>query len=450
MKVKVGLELHGYLKTNEKLFCECKTDYQNAKPNTNVCEVCTGMPGNKPMLPNKNAVEKIVAIGLMLGCKINKEFLFQRKHYDWPDLPNGYQKTVSGAYSVPVGEKGKFLGINIREVHLEEDPARWDPRTGYVDYNRSGMPLIEIVTEPDFTDAEEVRIWLRNLIITLDYIKAIDKDAGVKCDVNVSINDGERVEVKNINSLWSIVRAIEYEIERQSKNKVIRETRAFVESEKKTVAMRSKEKAEDYRFIPDPDLVVVDTSSVDVKKIKDNLPELPHKKVERFIKSLKVKEQDAKVLSSDLMLAELFEKVAKEVDPKLATRWLVREIPRVLNYNKKSLEDLKIDETHIIELLNLLEKKKITETTAKKILEKLIEKPFSVKGYVAKESLVAEFSEEKLENVCKEAIKENPKAIADYKQGRQEALDFLMGIVMKKTRGTSDPNIVKEILRKLL
>lgn len=441
----IGLELHGYLSCREKLFCTCKTDYQNAKPNTNVCEICTGMPGNKPLLPNKNAMEKCVAIARAMGCRINKEFLFQRKHYDWPDLPNGYQKTISGAYSTPIGEKGNFLGIRIREVHLEEDPARWDPKTGRIDYNRSGMPLVEIVTEPDFDDAEEVRKWMRNLMITLDYIKAIDKEAGVKCDVNVSTG-GERVEIKNLNSLWSIVRAIEYEIKRQKTEKVKRETRAFVEDEKKTVAMRGKEETEDYRFIPDPDLVVVNIQNI--KKIE--IPELPHKKAERFIKSLKVREQDAKILTMDILLAELFEKVAKKVDAKLAVRWLVREIPRVLNYNKKNLEDLKIDESHIIELLDLLQKKKITETTAKKILEKLIEKPFSVKDYVAKEGLVAEFSEEKLEKICKEIIIENPQAVDDYRNGKGEALDYLMGMVMRKTRATANPDVVKIILKRLL
>lgn len=446
MNVKVGLELHGYLNTNEKLFCKCRTNYQNVKPNLNICEVCTGMPGNKPMLPNKAAVEKCIAIGKMLNCRINKEFLFQRKHYDWPDLPNGYQKTISGAYSIPVGEKGEFLGINIREVHLEEDPARWDPRTGNVDYNRSGMPLIEIVTEPDFVDAENVRKWLRNLMITMDYIKAIDKEAGVKCDVNVSIDGGERVEIKNLNSLWSIVRAIEYEIQRQSSGKVVRETRAFLEKEKKTVSMRGKEEAEDYRFIPDPDLVVVDSDTI--KKIK--LPELPHKKIEKYIKKLAVKEHDAKVLSSDLLLAELFEKVAKKIDPKLAVRWLVREIPRVLHYNKKNLEDLEIDESHVIELLDLVQKKRITETTAQKILEKLIEKPFSVSEYVKEKKLVAEFSKDKLEKTCQEIIKENPQAVDDYKAGREESLHFLMGMVMRKTRGTADPEVVKVLLKKLL
>jgi len=445
--VKIGLEVHSYLKTNEKLFCTCKTNYQRVKPNLNICETCTGMPGNKPMLPNKAAVEKCIAIGLMLGCKINKEFLFQRKHYDWSDLPNGYQKTISGAYSVPVGEKGKFLGINIREVHLEEDPAKWDPRTGYVDYNRSGMPLIEIVTEPEFKEPEEVRKWLRNLVITMGYIKAIDKDAGVKCDVNIS-SGGERVEIKNLNSLWSIVRAIEYEIERQKTGEVVRETRAFVEKEKVTVSMRSKEAVADYRFIPDPDLVIIDAK--DVEKIKKSIPELPHKKVEKYIKYLKVEEKDAKVLTADILLAELFEKVAKKIDPKLAVRWLVREIPRVLHYNKKNLEDLEIDESHIIELLDLLHKKKITETTAQKILEKLIEKPFSVKDYVAKEGLVAEFSSEKLERICKEVIKENNKAVEDYKQGREESLHFLMGQVMRKTKGTADPEVVKKVLKKLL
>lgn len=217
---RIGLEIHGYLlmeQMKQKLFCECPVDETNVPPNTNVCPCCSGMPGSKPMLPNKEAIDKAVAIGLMLGCKINPRLLFQRKHYSWPDLPNGYQKTMSGSYATPIGEHGEFLGIGITEVHLEEDPARWDPITGNVDYNRSGLPLIEIVTDPDFKDADQVRKWLQNLMTTLSYIKAINPEAGVKADVNVSIEGHPRVEVKNVNSFKGIIKSIQFEIQRQEK-----------------------------------------------------------------------------------------------------------------------------------------------------------------------------------------------------------------------------------------
>ena len=216
--VKIGLEIHGYLSTNKKLFCDCHLEHgkKYSKPNTNICPTCTGQPGSKPMLPNKTAVDKVIEISLILGCKINEKLVWQRKHYDWPDLPKGYQNTISGPYAIPVGTKGKFLGIGITEAHLEEDPAAWNPKTGEIDYNRSGSPLVEIVTDPDFKNSNQVIEWLKQLIATLSYIKAIDKKSGIKTDVNISVG-GERVEVKNINSLKNIKTTIEFEIARQKK-----------------------------------------------------------------------------------------------------------------------------------------------------------------------------------------------------------------------------------------
>ena len=219
--VKVGLEIHGYLDTNEKLFCRCKSIHgaKFSKPNTNICPVCTGQPGAKPMLPNSKAVEKAIEISLILGCEINQKLVWQRKHYDWPDLPKGYQNTISGPYATPTGVKGKFLGIKITEAHLEEDPAAWNPLTGEIDYNRSGSPLIEIVTEPDFKNSKQVVEWLKQLITTLDYVKAINKNSGIKVDVNVSVPEmkTERVEIKNVNSMSNIINAINYEEKRQKK-----------------------------------------------------------------------------------------------------------------------------------------------------------------------------------------------------------------------------------------
>ncbi|MBN2454414.1 Asp-tRNA(Asn)/Glu-tRNA(Gln) amidotransferase GatCAB subunit B, partial [Candidatus Woesearchaeota archaeon] len=272
-QIKVGLEIHGYLavENRTKLFCEDKIEL-NAEPNTNICPICTGMPGSKPMLPNRQAVEKIVAIAAMLNCRINRRLLFQRKHYSWPDMPTGFQRTMSGSYSVPVGEEGDFLGIGISDVHLEEDPARWDPETGCVDYNRSGQPLVEIVTKPDFKSAAEVREWLKKLMTTLSYIKAIDPEAGVKSDVNVSVGPAfNRVEVKNVNSFRSIVKAIEYEIMRQQAElkdgkKISQQTRAWNEKAETTAFMRSKEQAMDYMFIPEPDLPVVKLEQKQVKE----------------------------------------------------------------------------------------------------------------------------------------------------------------------------------------
>jgi len=455
-EIKCGLEIHGYLKVNNKrkLFCDCALS-QEAEPNSNICPICTAQPGCKPMNPNEEALKKIMMISAMLDCKTNKRLLFQRKHYSWPDLPSGYQRTISGSYSVPVGANGSFLGIKIGDVHLEEDPARYDPDSGLVDYNRSGFPLVEIVTKPDFRSSDEVKEWLRRLITTLSYINALDKTAGIKADVNVSIAPKyERVEVKNVNSFKSIVKAIEYEIQRQEKEikagkKIEQQTRMFDDSTETTKFMRSKETQQDYMFIPDPDLAVMKITDKDIKEINNILPEKPSEKIKKF-KKLGVKDTDADVMSSEIILAELFEKVAKEIDPILAAKWLRRELIRVLNYNKKTLEDLKIDEQHLIDLLKLVESKKITETVAQKILEKLIIKPFDVNEYVKKEKLVAVSDTNILEKVCKEVISENKKAVDDYKSGKQEALNFLMGQVMRKTKGTATPKEVNELLRKLI
>ena len=247
VQCKIGLEVHGYLnvQNREKLFCRCAIAHE-AEPNTHICPVCTAQPGCKPMTANAEAVEKILAIALMLDCTVNKKLLFQRKHYSWPDLPSGYQRTMSGSYATPVGEHGKFLDIGITEVHLEEDPARWDPETGCVDYNRSGFPLVEIVTDPEFTNPEQVRDWLKALVKTLAYIKAIDADAGIKADVNISIGPKfERVEVKNVNSFSSIVAAIQYEFKRQGEEvaagkPIPMQTRAWSDATGENEVMRSK------------------------------------------------------------------------------------------------------------------------------------------------------------------------------------------------------------------
>jgi aspartyl-tRNA(Asn)/glutamyl-tRNA(Gln) amidotransferase subunit B len=455
-QIKVGLEVHGYISMNNKtkLFCEDAIDF-GAEPNTNICPICTGMPGSKPMLPNDEAISKILSIAAMLGCKINTRLVFQRKHYSWPDMPTGFQRTMSGSYSTPVGENGNFLGIGISDVHLEEDPARWDPETGCVDYNRSGLPLVEIVTAPDFRSSEEVRVWLKKLMTTLSYIKAIDPDAGVKSDVNVSISpDFNRVEIKNVNSFKSIMKAIEYEILRQRKEakegkKILRETRAWDDNANVTVFMRSKEQAMDYMFIPEPDLPAVIVSDDSLKKIKSALPEKPAEKASKYI-AMKVDKTDAEILSSEILLAELFEKVAKEVDPVLAAKWFRKELLRVLNYNDKEVNEIEVDENHLIQLLKLVELKKITEEVARRILEKLVEKPFDVEEYVKKEGLIAVADIALLEKYCREAISENAKAIDDYKKGNEKALNFVVGAVMRKTKGTATPKEVGEIIKKLV
>ncbi len=455
--VKIGLEIHGYLNMENatKLFCDDKIDLE-ARPNTNICPRCTGMPGSKPMLPNEEAVEKIIAIASMLDCSINKRLLFQRKHYSWPDLPNGFQRTISGTYSIPVGEKGHYLGIGISDVHLEEDPAKWDPETGTVDYNRSGFPLVEIVTEPHFSSPEQVGAWLRSLMRTLSYIKAINPAAGIKSDVNVSVAPGfQRVEVKNVNSFKGIMAAIEHEVKTQNAlvkagKKIAQETKAWDEARQQTVFMRSKEEAMDYMFIPEPDLPVIGITDAQINQISRTLPERPDHKIEKYIKELRIEKNDAEVISSEIMLAELFERVAEEINPALAAKWLRRELLRVLHYNRKELEEVEIEASHIIQLLHLVESGKITDATAKKLLEELIIRPFDVDDHVRKNKLVAVSDTAVIEKYCLEAIRENPRAIEDYKKGNEKALHFVIGKIMSKSKGLATPKEVNEILKRLI
>ncbi|MDP2628378.1 MAG: Asp-tRNA(Asn)/Glu-tRNA(Gln) amidotransferase subunit GatB [Nanoarchaeota archaeon] len=449
--VKIGLEIHGYLLTNEKLFCRCKSEHglKHSKPNTNICPICTGQPGSKPQLPNKEAIDKIIQTALILGCKINQKLIWQRKHYNWPDLPKGFQNTISGPYAVPVGQKGKFLGIRIRESHLEEDPAAWNPKTGEIDYNRSGSPLIEIVTEPDFKNSEEVIDWLKQLIATLGYIKTIDKKSGIKADVNVSIKNSERAEIKNINSLSNIKAAIEYEIKRQEKELPIKqETRMFDEKQGITIRMRTKEQAEDYRFISEPDLPVIKLDKKRINKLKSQLPETPQEKLKKLIKKHKIDKKSAEILTKKLEIAEFFEEVIKKITPKLAIPWTTTELLSVLNYNKKELDEVDIKPEHFIELLKLVENKTITELKAKEILRSWKEKSSSPKKESEKHSTISEKSE--IEKLAKKVIKENPKAVEDYKSGKENALHFLIGQVMKLSNKRADFKTAREILENLL
>ena len=452
--IKVGLEIHGYLNiTNRsKLFCNCKIE-KDAEPNTNICPTCTSQPGSKPMAPNKEALDKIIAIGLMLDCKINQKLLFQRKHYSWPDLPSGYQRTISGSYATPVGVHGEFLGIGIEEVHLEEDPAKWDPETGYIDYNRSGYPLVEMVTKPDFKNSEDVKTWIKKLLTMLEYIKAVNPDLGIKCDVNVSVApDFIRVEIKNVNSIRSIGLAIEHEAARQRKSitdgkNIEMQTRTWSDEHSETIFMRKKEQAMDYMFIPEQDLPLIELDNKEIKKIEDSLPEKPHEKKQRYIK-MHVEKTDAEIISSDIVLAELFEKVAKKIEPCTAAKWMRREILRVLNFNKKELSETKIDANHIIDLLTLSEQKRITEGTAKKILERLVDDSLDIEKYVKSEGLEQIADQGEIDKICSDVIKYNQKAVEDYKNGQEKSLNFLVGQVMGKSKGRIDAQTAKELILK--
>ena len=448
--VKIGLEIHGYLATNEKLFCRCAIEHGRkfSEPNTNICPVCTAQPGSKPLLPNDVAIKQVVKIGLILGCKISERVVFQRKHYSWPDLPQGFQSTISGAHSMPNATGGKFGGIRITECHLEEDPAQWNPVSGEIDYNRSGAPLIEIVTEPDFKSSDEVVSWLSNLIATLSYVKSIDKNSGVKVDVNVSIDGGKRVEIKNINSLKKIKDAIENEVVRQEKDlPMVEETRMYDEEKKTTILMRTKDSALDYRFISEPDLPSIEISKETIEKIKSFIPELPLEKLKRLVKEHKIKEEYAKILTKNVFLVELFENSLGKVKTEILIPWITTELLGVANYNKIAVDEMEIDSEHFLELLKAVESGQINELKAKEILRSWKEVSTSPKNEIVEGKKI---SDDEIENLVREAIDENSKAVDDYRAGEKSSLNFLIGVVMKKSNKRADSKKVKEALERIL
>jgi len=446
----IGLEIHVYLVTKEKLFCRCRAVREKGvKPNSYICPICTGQPGAKPMLPNKAAVEKAVQVALMLNCKINEAMVWQRKHYSWPDLPKGYQNTLSGPNAFPVGVEGNFYGIRITEMHLEEDPAAWNPDNGKVDYNRSGFPLVEIVTEPDFSTAEEVGAWLKRLLHNLEYLKAVASDSGIKADVNVNIpGETERVEVKNVNSVDNIMATIEHELERQAKEGGVLETRRFDAGKGKTIRMRGKEQADDYRFISDPDLKDIVLDKEFIAEQEKKLPESPEEKLEKMIKKYKIGKTDAGVLAKNLDVVEFFERVVGKVkDKDFVLRWVTGELLRHLNYNKVKLDSLEIKIEHFVKLLNLVKEGKITELQGKEILNKFYPKSFDP-GKEAGKGKIGDKGE--LESVCKGVLEREKSVVARYQGGERQLLNYLIGQVMKKTEKRADFKVVREVLERLL
>lgn len=454
-KIKIGLEIHMHLKTKEKLFCKCKIPKKDDEINSSICPICTGQPGSKPMLPNKEALFKTIKLGLVFGSKITTKTNFQRKHYSWPDMPTGFQKTVSGGHIKPTGIGGEFEGIGIEELHLEEDPAAWDPKTGEINYNRCGFALAEIVTKPEFTNTEQLRKWLDELILVAKYLDAIDEDYGIKSDVNVSIESSgyKRVEVKNVGSLSGIVAAAVAEIKRQKEamqngEKIKQETRRYNEELDTTEFMRSKENAQDYMFTPEPDLPNLIITKEIIEKLKKELPELPKEKKAKYSK-FGLSSEDIDVLTHNLYLTEIYEHALEQkLNPKEVGLFLRREVMRVLNYNKATFEDLekKNIKEEISKLIELLGQEKISYTTAQKIIEKLYDEKLDVEKYVKDNNLLQVHDTKLIETLVEKALKDAPKAVADFKAGNEKALNFVVGIVMRESKGTAKPDTVNKIL----
>ncbi|HEX7468557.1 MAG TPA: Asp-tRNA(Asn)/Glu-tRNA(Gln) amidotransferase subunit GatB [Methanobacterium sp.] len=445
--MKCGLEIHVQLETDSKLFCTCRTNYKDAQANSNICPVCLNQPGAKPYPPNKKALDGAIKIALMLGCKISPDVTyFQRKHYDYPDLSSGYQRT-----SIPIGDQGELNGVRIYDVHIEEDPGQYKPDLGIVDFNRSGIPLIEIVTEPDMKSPEEARKFLRELIRVLEYSGSARGEGTMRADVNISIEGGKRAEIKNINSIKGAYKALQFEMIRQ-KNllnrgiKIKQETRAFLESQMITVPMRLKEEAEDYRYIPDPDLPPMKAEESRIEAIREKMPEPSHIKTDRFVREYGINKDHAKVITSELELADAFEEVVKTIDPKFAALWMRDELKRVIYYNKMTFKESEITPAQIVDLLNMLIDKKITAKAGKKIMEKL-PKNNELPSQIAEEmGLTGVVDENIVLKAVKQAIKENPDAITDYYEGKKNAMNFLIGQVMRLTRGKADPGETHKLL----
>jgi aspartyl-tRNA(Asn)/glutamyl-tRNA(Gln) amidotransferase subunit B len=463
--VVIGLEIHVELNTNSKMFCGCARSGDNT-PNSRTCPVCLGHPGSKPVL-NKKAVEYGIKLALATNSKIAKQLVFSRKSYFYPDMAKNYQISQ---YELPLAQKGEIKLpngkiIKLTRIHLEEDPASLTHPGGMqsspfvlVDYNRSGDPLAEVVTEPDMTSPQEARDFMRQLITILEYLEIFDiNNCIIKADANISIKESGyiRSEIKNVTGFKDIERALTYELQRQKKEvaegkKLTLQTRSWDSETGTTHLLRTKETEADYGYIIDPDLVPIDLTKEWIDEINKTIPELAEAKLEKFTKEHGLTEEMAKILSKDKKLALMFEEVAIAVNPDLAAKWIRRELPRVLNYNKKTLEDTKIEAIHLIDLLKLIESKTITEKTGQRIIEKLVEKVFDVKQYVEKEGLAAVSDSGEIEIFCKEAIKENQKAVEDIKAGNDKSINFLVGQVMRKSKGKAVPGEVQKILKTLI
>ncbi len=447
---KIGLEVHVQLNTASKLFCSCPT--KASGPNTSVCEVCLGFPGSKPVL-NKKAVEQSLLIALALNCSINSNFFFSRKAYFYPDLAKNFQITQ---YEAPVGINGFLVvdgeKVRIRRVHLEEDPASLVHSNGFslVDYNRSGVPLVEIVTEPDIKSPLMARHFLDSLFSVLDYLGVLSHDSVLKADCNISVDDVNRVEVKNVNGFKAVEDALEYEAERQAEEiakgkSVLRETRGFDESSGKTYSLRTKEFEEDYGYIYEPDLAGVFVDDSWLEELKRKLPEFASERVKRLVSQYGIKEYDAKVICIDKGIADIFEDCAK-IDVKIAVRLVSQDLVGVLNYNRLSLRQTSVSSQGICALARLIKQNMVSERNSKQALIKYVLEGVSPEHYLESNNLLIGISNSDIVSDVDAVIADNPKAFADFRNGSDKALNFLVGAVLKRLSGRADAKAVRKLI----
>ena len=469
----IGLEVHVHLCTKSKLFCSCPTTF-GVEPNTNVCEVCAGMPGVLPVL-NQTAVEYATRAGLALNCAINNDSVFARKNYFYPDNPQNYQISQlylpickNGGIEIETDEGGKkFVGIH--EIHMEEDAGKlvhdeWEG-CSYVDFNRAGVPLIEIVSKPDMRSAEEVIAYLDKLRLIIQYLGASDcklQEGSMRADVNLSVREkgrgefGTRTEMKNLNSFKAIARAIENEKNRQidlleSGGAVIQETRRWDDLKEYSFAMRSKEDAKDYRYFPDPDLVLLQITDSWIEEIKGQQPEFRTEKLARYQSEYGLPLYDAEILTGTKKLADLFEATsALSGSPKKVSNWLMGETVRLLKENGMDAEDIRFSPENLAALIELADKGVINSTVAKEVFGHVFAEDADPKRYVQEHGLRTVQDEGALHGVVEQVIKENAKSVQDYKNGKEKAIGFLVGQTMKAMKGKADPGAVKEMLKGML
>lgn len=473
-EVVIGLEVHAQLKTKTKLFCNCPVSF-GSEPNTNVCPVCLGMPGVLPVL-NRQVVAYAIKTGLALSCEITKHCKFDRKQYFYPDLPKNYQISQ---YDQPICKNG-YLDVNgkrigIERIHMEEDAGKLvhagsdrlhGSEYSLVDYNRTGTPLLEIVSRPDMRSTDEARDYamlLRNILRYLDVCDGNLEEGSMRCDVNISLRPkgsstfGTRTETKNVNSFRSLVRAIESEIERQTEvldsgGKIIQETRLFEETSGKTISMRSKEEAHDYRYFPEPDLVPLEISQAWINEIKETIPELPHAKKIRYPQEYKLSPDDTKVLTEDRNLAEYYEAVVRlGAHPKKAANWLIGPVTAYIKEHKTDIINCCMTPKQLADLLGFMEKGTINENIAKaEIIEELLSKGTDAEEIIKEKGLSQITDEGALQAVVKEILDSNPEQLKQLKEGKEKVRGFFVGQAMKKTGGKASPSIVNNLIDELL
>ncbi len=469
----IGLEIHAELCTRTKIFCDCTTQF-GGEENTHCCPICTGLPGVLPVL-NEKVVEYAVKAGLATNCEIAEFSKLDRKNYFYPDLPKAYQISqfdlplCKGGYITIEGEKGS-KNIGITRIHIEEDAGKLlhdtDDGSTLVDYNRCGVPLIEIVSEPDIRSAEEARAYAEKIKSILEYVGVSDckmQEGSLRFDVNLSVRPegstqlGTRTEMKNLNSFKSLVNAIENERKRQvrvleSGGEVVQETRKWDDAKGKNTSLRSKEEAHDYRYFPEPDLVPVVLERNYVERLRSELPELPHVKKERYVKELGLPGYDAGVITASLTLALFFEECNKNYhgDAKTVSNWVMGELMRIMNDRGLEAEEIPFPAGYLAELLGLIDKGTISGSAAKKVFEEMFDSREKPETIVERLGLVQINDEEALKEIIQGILDKNPASVEDYKGGKTKAFGFLVGQTMRETKGKANPQLVNAILKELL